>query len=55
MGDAPVQWTTHLYQSEQLAAMLIDADLEIVRELRFPPEPRQHRQVVIAARKTESG
>ena len=43
------------YQPEQLAAMLIDAHLEIVVELRFPPEPRQHPQVVIAACKTESG
>lgn len=54
-GDVPVQWTTHLYQPEQLAAMLTDAGLQIVVELRFPPEPRQRPQVLIAARKTESG
>jgi SAM-dependent methyltransferase len=54
-GDVPVQWTTHLYQPEQLVAMLTDADLKIVVELRFPPEPLQRPQVLIAARKMESG
>ena len=54
-GDVPVQWTTHLYQPEQLATMLTDAGLEIVVELRFPPEPRQRAQVVTAARKLASG
>jgi SAM-dependent methyltransferase len=53
-GDVPVQWTTHLYQPEQLTAMLTDAGLEIVVELRFPPEPPQRAQVVIAARKPAS-
>lgn len=50
-GDVPVQWTTHLYQPEQLAAVLIGAGLEIVVELRFPPEPPQRAQVLFAARK----
>lgn len=50
-GDVPVQWTTHLYQPEQLVAMLVNAGLEIVVELRFPPEPPQRPQVVLSARK----
>jgi SAM-dependent methyltransferase len=54
-GDVPVHWTTHLYRPEQLAAMLTDADLEIVVELRFPPELRQRAQVLVAARKPASG
>ena len=54
-GEVPVQWTTHLYRPEQLAAMLTDAGLELVAELRFPPEPSQRAQVVLAARKPASG
>jgi len=54
-GGVEVQWTTHLYRPEQLVAMLTDARLDIVVELRFPPEPPQRAQVVIAARKPRSG
>jgi SAM-dependent methyltransferase len=54
-GGVPVQWTTHLYQPEQLAAMMTAAGLEITVELRFPPEPPQRAQVLIAARKPTSG
>jgi SAM-dependent methyltransferase len=51
-GDIPVQWTTHLYQPGKLTALLTDAGLEIVAELRFPPEPpSQNPQVIIAARR----
>lgn len=50
-GDVPVRWTTHLYRPEQLAAMLTDAGLEIITELRFPPAPPQRAQVLIAARR----
>lgn len=52
-GDIPVRWTTHLYQPEELTALLTDAGLEIVAELRFPPDPpSQHPQMVIAARRS---
>lgn len=50
-GDIPVRWTTHLYQPEQLAAMMTDAGLEITVDLRFPPRPPQRAQVMLAARK----
>lgn len=53
-GGVPVRWTTHLYQPEQLAAMMTATGLEITVELRFPPEPPQHAQVLIAARKPTS-
>ena len=35
-GGVPVEWTTHLWQPEQLAALLADAGLELVAELRLP-------------------
>jgi SAM-dependent methyltransferase len=35
-GGVPVSWTTHLWQPEQLAAMLTDAGLHVVAELRLP-------------------
>ena len=50
-GDVPVRWTTHLYQPEQLTAIVFRAGLEVAVELRFPPAPPQHAQVIIAARK----
>lgn len=53
-GGVPVRWTTHLYQPEQLAEMLTAAGLEITVELRFPPEPPQRAQVLVAARKPTS-
>lgn len=53
-GDVPVQWTTHLYQPEHLAAVLTGAGLEVTAELRFPPAPPQRAQVIIAARKPAS-
>jgi SAM-dependent methyltransferase len=49
-GNVPVQWTTHLYEPEELTELLTDAGLEIVAELRFPPQPpSQNPQMVIAA------
>jgi hypothetical protein len=53
-GGVPVRWTTHLYQPEQLAAMVTAAGLQITVELRFQPEPPQRAQVLIAARKPTS-
>ncbi len=51
-GDIPVEWTTHLYQPEDLVALLTGAGLEIVVEIRLPPEPPlQSPQMIIAARK----
>jgi SAM-dependent methyltransferase len=37
-GGVPVDWTTHLWQPEALAALLAGAGLEPVAELRFPPD-----------------
>ncbi|MGW0518774.1 class I SAM-dependent methyltransferase [Crossiella sp. NPDC003009] len=51
-GGLPVSWTTHLYRPDDLVAMLAEAGLELVAELRLPPQPPSHRpQVVLTARR----
>ena len=51
-GGVPVAWTTHLWQPEQLTALVSDAGLETVAELRLPPPaPGQRNQVLVAARR----
>jgi SAM-dependent methyltransferase len=51
-GGVPVSWTTHLWRPEQLTALLSDAGLEPVAELRLPPPgPGQRDQVLLAARR----
>lgn len=51
-GNVPVQWTTHLYQPEELKTLLTDAGLEIVAEMLLPPDmPLQHPQMIVTARK----
>ena len=51
-GGLPVCWTTHLYHPEELAGMLVGAGLEVVAELRLPPQPPSLRpQVLLAARR----
>jgi SAM-dependent methyltransferase len=45
----PVAWTTHLWQPEQLAAMLTDAGLEVLAELRFTDPLVARPQVLLAA------
>ena len=53
----PVTWTTHLWQPQQLAALLSQAGLQPVAELRLPPTPANPSapalpaQVVLAARR----
>ena len=49
-GGVPVSWTTHLWQPEQVAALLVDAGLEPVAELRLPTDGWLHPQVLLAAR-----
>lgn len=50
-GDVPVEWTTHLYEPEDLTVMLTEAALEIVVDIRLPPlPPSQSPQLIIAAR-----
>jgi SAM-dependent methyltransferase len=49
----PVAWTTHLWLPEQLAAMLADAGLEPVSELRLPADPSGHPQVLLTARRPD--
>jgi hypothetical protein len=46
-----VAWTTHLWQPDQLAAMLADAGLELVSELRLPTDPSGRPQVALTARR----
>ncbi|HZG90042.1 MAG TPA: class I SAM-dependent methyltransferase [Pseudonocardia sp.] len=48
-GGVPVSWTTHLWQPEQLAALLADAGLEVIAELRLPESPPLRPQVLFAA------
>ena len=50
-GGVPVEWTTHLWQPEQLAALLADAGLELVAELRLPANLFGQPQVAFAARR----
>ena len=53
----PVTWTTHLWQPRQLAALLSQAGLQPVAELRLPQTPASPStpalpaQVVLAARR----
>ena len=50
-GGVPVEWTTHLWQPEQLAALLADAGHELVAELRLPANLFGQPQVAFAARR----
>jgi SAM-dependent methyltransferase len=50
-GGVPVNWTTHLWQPEQLAQLLADAGLEPVAEMRFPAEGQARPQVLLAGRR----
>ena len=48
-GDVPVDWTTHLYEPEELSTMLGDAGLEVVADLRLAPGPAsRHAQLIVA-------
>lgn len=48
-GGVPVSWTTHLWRPEQLAALLADAGLEVIAELRLPESAPLRPQVLFAA------
>jgi SAM-dependent methyltransferase len=51
-GGVPVSWTTHLWQPDELVALLGEVGLDPVAELRLPPpRPEQRHQVVLAARR----
>jgi hypothetical protein len=50
-GGVQVEWTTHLWRPEQLAGLLEGAGLEVVAEMRFPPEYDARPQVLIAAQR----
>jgi len=50
-GGVPVRWMTHLLQPEQLAALLADAGLEPVAELRLPADESGRAQVLLSARR----
>ncbi|WP_217644937.1 class I SAM-dependent DNA methyltransferase [Geodermatophilus amargosae] len=52
-GGVPVAWTTHLWLPEQLAAVLTEAGLEPVSELRLPADVFGHPQVVLTARRPD--
>jgi SAM-dependent methyltransferase len=45
----PVEWTTHLWRPGQLVAMLRDAGLEVLAEMRFPATADSRPQVLLAA------
>ena len=51
-GGVPVAWTTRLWQPDEFTALLGEAGLEPVADLRLPPPaPGQRHQVVLAARR----
>ena len=51
-GGVPVRWTSHYWQPEELAALLVSAGLEVVADLRLPPPAHALRPgVVLAARR----
>ena len=50
-GGVPVAWTTHLWQPDRLAALLAEAGLELVSELRLRADLSGHPQVALAARR----
>lgn len=52
-GGVPVSWTTHLWQPEQLATVLLAAGLEPVAEMRLPEAPPLRPGVLLAARRPE--
>ena len=52
-GGVPVDWTTHLWQPEQLAAMLADAGPRPVSELRLSADLFGHRKVLLTARRPD--
>ena len=52
-GGVPVAWTTHLWRPEELTALLVGAGLEPVAELRLPPNPLGHPQVLLVAQRPE--
>jgi hypothetical protein len=51
-GDVPVEWTTHLYQPEELTVLLTAAGLEVVVDIRLAEQPPSQRpQLVVVGRK----
>lgn len=50
-GGVPVAWTIHLWRPEQLVALLAGAGLDLVAELRFPPDASARPQVLLAAQR----
>jgi SAM-dependent methyltransferase len=50
-GEVPVQWTTHLWQPEQLNAIIVSVGLEPIAELRLPASGRSRAQVLLSARR----
>jgi hypothetical protein len=51
-GGVPVTWTTHLWQPDQLVALLADAGLDLVSELKLPGL-FGHPQVALTARRPD--
>lgn len=50
-NGVPVDWTTHLWLPEQLIALVEDAGLDLVTELRFPATEQARPQVIVVARR----
>jgi SAM-dependent methyltransferase len=48
-GGVPVRWTSHYWQPEELAALLVSAGLEVVADLRLPPPAHALRPGVVLA------
>lgn len=51
----PVRWTTHLWQPDELEAIMVDCGLEPVVQLRFPPSEGSRAQTLVCARRPDVG
>ena len=55
-GGVPVTWTTHLWQPERLAELIVAAGLEPTAQLQLAPSgPSGRAQVLISARRAPEG
>lgn len=50
-GGVPVQWTTFQWRPEDLAQLVVDAEMRIITDLRLPADDTQGPAVVLVAQR----